>query len=98
MIAFVLKTKSNGTGRSVGRPGQSSASPSPGFTLIELLVSVALTLLIMTMFAQVFRTASNLITRQRGMAENGQRARTLTTIIRGDIARRTFFNVTPFNK
>ncbi|MEX2287654.1 MAG: prepilin-type N-terminal cleavage/methylation domain-containing protein [Planctomycetaceae bacterium] len=78
------------------RPLAPSLAQRRGFTLVELLVAVALIVLIMSMFAQVFRTASNLITRQKGMAENGQRARTLTTIIRGDIARRTFRDVVPF--
>ena len=86
--------------KSANRNPQSAIAVSRrgGFTLVELLVAVALIVLIMSMFAQVFRTASNLITRQRGMAENGQRARTLTTIIRSDISRRTFRNLVPFDK
>ncbi|MDF1746871.1 MAG: type II secretion system protein [Gimesia sp.] len=68
-----------------------------GFTLVEMIVSVALVLLMMLMFAEIFQIASNSITAQRGLSENDQRARMLTTLIQADLNKRTFQNVTPFD-
>ncbi len=67
-----------------------------GFTLVELLVSVALITLIMVMMVQVFRVSTTLISAQKGLAENNQRARLFTTMMRADIGRRTFRDVIPF--
>jgi prepilin-type N-terminal cleavage/methylation domain-containing protein len=67
-----------------------------GFTLVEMLVSVTLVLLMMTLFAQIFQMATNSVTKQRGIAENDQRARTLTTIIRRDFQKRTMRYPMPF--
>ncbi len=67
-----------------------------GFTLVEMLVAVALTLLIMTLFAQIFQIAAGTMTVQRGIAENDQRARMLMTTLRGDLDKRTFREVRPF--
>ena len=66
------------------------------FTLVEMLVSVALVLLMMTMFAQVLQIATESVSRQQAISENDQKARTLVTIIRGDIGKRTFRTMTPF--
>ncbi len=60
-----------------------------GFTLVEMLVAVALVLLMMTLFAQVFQMAGGTITTQRGIAENDQRSRTVQNIIKGDLDKRT---------
>lgn len=69
---------------------------SAGFTLIEMLVSVALVLIMMTMFAQIFQMAGSSISKQRGLAENDQRSRTLQTIIKADLDKRTCRWVYPF--
>lgn len=67
-----------------------------GFTLVEMLVSVALVVLMMAMFAVVFQLAAGSMSTQRGIAENDQRARSAVTVIRADLAKRTFRNVLPF--
>lgn len=67
-----------------------------GFTLVEMLVAVALVMLLMLMFAQVFQIAGDSIGRMRGMAENDQRARSLQNIIKADLDKRTFRYVFPF--
>lgn len=76
---------------------QYHAITQSGFTLVELLVSVALVLLMMVMFTQIFQIAANSITTQRGLSENDQRARMLTTLIQSDLNKRTFQNVIPFD-
>jgi len=60
------------------------------FTLVEMLVSVTLVLLMMTMFAQIFSVATSSVTKQRVISENDQKARSISTVIRADIAKRTF--------
>lgn len=67
-----------------------------GFTLVELMVSVALVLLMMVMFTEIFQIASNSISTQRGHSENDQRARMLTTLIQSDLNKRTFQNLIPY--
>ncbi len=67
-----------------------------GFTLVEMLVAVALVLLMMTMFAQIFKTASDTITIQRGIANNDQKARMLVTVMRADFDKRDMRNMVPF--
>ena len=67
-----------------------------GFTLVEMLVSVAVVLLMMSMFAQIFQMATGSLSQQRGIAENDQKARMITTTLRGDLERRTFRDVFPF--
>lgn len=69
---------------------------SAGFTLVEMLISVALVLLMMSMFAGVFVTSTDSLSTQRGIAENDQRGRLLTMTIRGDLDERTFRDVLPF--
>ncbi len=66
------------------------------FTLIEMLVASALVVLMMTIFAEVFQMASGSMTLQRTIAENDQQVRTFTTILRGDLQKRTFRNMVPF--
>lgn len=68
-----------------------------GFTLVEMLIAVALILIIMTMFAEIFQIAAGSLSKQRSLTENDQRARMLTTIIRGDLEKRTFRDVIPFS-
>lgn len=67
-----------------------------GFTLVEMLVSVALVLLMMTLFASIFSMATDSVATQRGISQNDQRARALTTIIRADFAHRTQRYPLPF--
>ncbi|MBI1349192.1 prepilin-type N-terminal cleavage/methylation domain-containing protein [bacterium] len=70
--------------------------PTAGFTLVEMLVAVALVLLIMTMFAQIFQMAAGSISVQQGIAENDQQARMITGMIRGDLDKRSMRLVLPF--
>jgi prepilin-type N-terminal cleavage/methylation domain-containing protein len=72
------------------------ARGAAGFTLVEMLVAVALVLLMMTLFAQVFQGATKSMNQQKGMAENDQKARRLTILMRGDLKNRTFVDVFPF--
>ena len=67
-----------------------------GFTLVEMLVAVTLVLLMMTMFAQIFSVATSSISKQRVISENDQKARSFSTAIRGDVAKRTFTYPFPF--
>ncbi len=67
-----------------------------GFTLVEMLVSVALVLLLMTLFAQVFQIAAGSVSTQRGLMENDQRARSVQTVLKGDLEKRTFRKLVPF--
>lgn len=67
-----------------------------GFTLVEMLVAVALVVLIMTMFAQVFQITGGMVSNQKGMAELDQSVRTMTILLRGDVSQRTFRDVVPF--
>ena len=69
---------------------------SSGFTLVEMLVAVTLILVMMTLFAEVFQIASSSMSKTRGIAENDQRSRTLQTIIKADLDKRTMRWVYPF--
>lgn len=60
-----------------------------GFTLVELLVSIGLVLLIMLLMASVYGLATDTFARQKGMAENDQQARALSSVLRGDLRART---------
>ena len=55
-----------------------------------------LVLLLMSLFAQVFQIAGGSLVTQRGIAENDQRSRSLTTIILADLDKRTFRRMVPF--
>lgn len=68
-----------------------------GFTLVEMLVSVALVILMMSLFAEIFSTSTNLMTRQKGLAENDQRARLVMRLLETDLNCRTFRgDIVPF--
>jgi prepilin-type N-terminal cleavage/methylation domain-containing protein len=82
--------------RPLSGPQPFALSPQRAFTLVEMLVAVALVLLLMTLFAQVFQIAGGSISTQRGLMENDQRARSVQTLIAGDINKRTFRYVLPF--
>ncbi len=45
-----------------------------GFTLIEILVVLALTLVMMSMFATIFSMTGTFVTKQKGIGENDQSA------------------------
>ncbi len=76
----------------------STRSPRAGFTLVELLVAVGLVLLIMLLFAQIFDGALGAVARQKGVVENNGKARTVSTILRADLAAGTFKDAMPFDK
>lgn len=67
-----------------------------GFTLIEMLISIALVLVMMILFAQVFQMAGGSIGKMRAIAQNDQRARSIQTVIKADLDKRTFRFVYPF--
>lgn len=67
-----------------------------GFTLVEMLVAVALVLLMMSMFTEVFSLATATMSRQKGLAENDQRARMVATLLGSDFRKRSFRDVVPF--
>ena len=66
------------------------------FTLIEMLIAVTLVLLMMVLFAEIFSLAADSMNLQRGISENDQQVRTLTTVLRSDLQKRTFRNLVPF--
>ena len=78
-----------------GRRAAHSSLPN-GFTLVEMLVAVTLILVMMTLFAEVFQIASSSMSKTRGISENDQRSRTLQTIIKADLDKRTSRWVYPF--
>lgn len=88
----MLATKRFSRGR--GAPPRSAVR---GFTLIEMLISVALVLLMMLLFAEIFGLASESITLQRALAHNDQQVRSFSTIIREDLKKRTFRTANPFD-
>lgn len=79
----------------VARDDRRSGLPR-GFTLVEMLVAVALVMLLMALFAQVFQIAGGTVSTQRGLMENDQRARSVQTLLIGDLHKRTFRKVIPF--
>ena len=68
-----------------------------GFTLIEMLISVTLVLLMMVMFAEIFGLAADSMTLQRALADNDQKVRAFTTVMRADLQKRTFQRVVPYH-
>ena len=68
-----------------------------GFTLIEMLISVALVLLMMVLFAEIFGLASESMTLQQAIADGDQQVRSFTTVFRSDIQKRTFQTLVPFD-
>ena len=71
--------------------------PSVGFTLIELMITLALTLILMYMFALIFGITGDFVSRQKGIADNDQAARTLTTMISTDLQARTMRLLAPYH-
>jgi prepilin-type N-terminal cleavage/methylation domain-containing protein len=69
----------------------------PGFTLIEIMVVLALTLVMMTMFATIFSMTGTFVTKQKAVGENDQSARILTTVLKTDLQGRTMRFVAPFH-
>src|ERR1700733_11132476 len=82
------------TGSMVKGGGPQSGRAS--FTLVEMLVVMALTLIMMVVFAQVFGNSADFVRRQKGIAENDQAARILTTALYNDLQARTMRIVAPF--
>ncbi len=61
-----------------------------GFTLVEMLVSVGLLIVVMTIFAEIFSIAVTTMTRQKGLANNDQQARTAFVAIDNDLKRMSY--------
>lgn len=72
------------------------AQRTAGFTLIEMLIAVGLIVLMLTIFAQVFKATSDSVNQQRVVGDNDALARSLVRLIRSDLDRRTFRTVVPF--
>lgn len=85
--------------RQQGHTDRSAANSGvrAGFTLVEMLVSVALVLLMMLMFTEIFQLLSGSMTTQRGISENDQRERLLVTVMKADLDSRTFQYLLPFS-
>jgi type II secretory pathway pseudopilin PulG len=69
---------------------------SAGFTLIEVLITLALTMIMLVLFATIFQQAASFVTRNKAIAENDQSARTLATVLKSDLQARTMFYLAPF--
>ena len=78
------------------RHSRKSRTNRSGFTLVEMLVSVTLVLLMMMLFASIFSMATDSVSKQRGISQNDQRARSLVTIMRSDFQHRTIRYPLPF--
>ncbi|MBI1311355.1 prepilin-type N-terminal cleavage/methylation domain-containing protein [bacterium] len=68
-----------------------------GFTLIEMLIAVTLVLLMMVLFAEIFGLASESMTLQQAIADGDQQVRSLTTVLRSDLQKRTNRTIVPFD-
>lgn len=75
------------------RQSDSRSQARAGFTLVEMLVAVALVLLMMTMFAEIFTLATGSMSKQKGLAELDQRQRLTSTLLRDDLRQRSFRNL-----
>jgi hypothetical protein len=62
-----------------------------------MLVTLALTLIMMILFAQIFQITASFASRHKGIAENDQSARNLTTLLKTDLQNRTMRFVAPFH-
>lgn len=62
-----------------------------------MLISVALVLLMMVLFAEIFGLASESMTLQQAIADGDQQVRSFTTVFRSDIQKRTFQTLVPFD-
>ncbi len=74
-----------------------SGPRSAGFTLVEMMVVLALTLIMMVLFASIFQITGTFVTKQKGIGENDQSARILTTVLKTDLQNRTMRLVAPFH-
>jgi hypothetical protein len=77
--------------------GAASRRLPAGFTLIEVLVVLGLTLVMMSMFATIFQITGTFVTKQKGIGENDQSARILTTVLKTDLEARTMRFLAPFH-
>jgi prepilin-type N-terminal cleavage/methylation domain-containing protein len=68
-----------------------------GFTLIEVMIVLALTLVMMSLFATIFSMTGTFVTKQKGVGENDQSARILTTVLKTDLEARTMRFLAPFH-
>jgi prepilin-type N-terminal cleavage/methylation domain-containing protein len=68
-----------------------------GFTLVEMLIAVTLVLLMMVLFAEIFGLASESMELQRAIADGDQNVRSVTTVLRSDLQKRTFRDVVPYS-
>tara|TARA_R100000789_G_scaffold100622_1_gene112308 strand:+ start:13569 stop:15485 length:1917 start_codon:yes stop_codon:yes gene_type:complete len=62
-----------------------------------MLVAVGLLIVIMTIFAEIFSIAVTAMSRQKGLANNDQQARTAFTIIDGDLKRMSYRSAAIFD-
>ena len=67
-----------------------------GFTLVELMVTVALSIIILGMFAALYRWTTDTYSKQKGNRRNDQRSRMLSIIIRADLQLRSFRDVVAY--
>lgn len=72
------------------RHARLAASVRGGFTLIEMLVAMTLVVMMMVMFAQIFGVAVGTMRDQRALANNDQKARALTALLRSDLEAATY--------
>ncbi len=72
------------------RNSRNAASARGGFTLVEMLVAMTLVVMMMLMFAQIFGVAVGTMRNQRSLANNDQKARALTALLRSDLNAATF--------
>jgi hypothetical protein len=77
-------------------PQSAIRNPQSGFTLVELMVSVALAIIIITLFSTIYSWSMETYSTQKGIRRNDQRSRMLVTVIKGDLNNRTFKDVVPF--
>lgn len=66
-----------------------------GFTLVEMLVATGLVVLIMSLFAQIYSSAVGMLTQQRAMGNNDQKARIFSNVIRNDLKYITYRQTSP---
>jgi prepilin-type N-terminal cleavage/methylation domain-containing protein len=79
------------------RPRAAQRLSSSGFTLIEVMIVLALTLVMMSLFATIFTMTGTFVTKQKGIGENDQSARILTTVLKTDLEARTMRFLAPFH-
>jgi hypothetical protein len=61
------------------------------------MVTLALTMIMMAMFASIFKIAGDFVTRQKGIGENDQTARILTTVLKTDLQARSLKYLAPYH-